>query len=135
MLINEAFAQTTTTAAQGGVIEFLTPLVVVIAIFYMLVWRPQGKRMKEHESMVSSLKPGDKVITTGGIHAKVVKSVDETTVILSIAPGVDVTFNSHSVTAMLETGNKKSSKNDDKPVKKVAKKTTKKTAKKTKKAA
>lgn len=104
MLINEAFAQTSAlpTAQGGGLVEFLTPLVVVIAIFYMLVWRPQGKRMKAHEEMVGGLAVGDKVITAGGVHGTVSKLVDEATIDLEIADRVVVTFNRQSVSMLVE---------------------------------
>ena len=124
MFINEAFAQTASVASPSGVIEFLTPLVVVVAIFYMLVWRPQGKRMKAHEELVQSLNSGDTVITTGGIHGTVVNTSDEATVVLEVATGVDVKFSRLAITAVLETA--KSTK------KTTSKKTTN---KKTKKAA
>ena len=129
MFINDAFAQGTTIAQQqGGVIEFLTPLVVVIAIFYMLVWRPQGKRMKAHAEMVKALEKGDKIITTGGIHATVVKTTDET-VVIAIAEGVNVTLSLQSVTALFEKSKGDTKKSTTNTKNKTAKKSTKKTKK------
>jgi preprotein translocase subunit YajC len=51
----------------------LLPLVVLFAIFYFLVIRPQQKQAKEHKEMIEGLKKGDKVITNGGIICQVVK--------------------------------------------------------------
>jgi len=60
---------------QGGSNMFasLLPLVVLFAIFYFLVIRPQQKQAKEHKEMIEGLKKGDKVITNGGIICQVVK--------------------------------------------------------------
>ena len=51
---------------------FMFPL-LIIGIFYMLVFRPQQKKMKEHQNMVSNLAKGDEVVTAGGMIGKVVK--------------------------------------------------------------
>ena len=51
---------------------FMFPL-LIIGIFYMLVFRPQQKKMKEHQKMVSNLAKGDEVVTAGGMIGKVVK--------------------------------------------------------------
>ncbi|WP_458699702.1 preprotein translocase subunit YajC [Sulfurospirillum sp. 1307] len=60
---------------QGGsdIFASLLPLVVLFAIFYFLVIRPQQKQAKEHKEMIANLKKGDKVITNGGIICEVVK--------------------------------------------------------------
>ena len=60
---------------QGGSNMFasLLPLVVLFAIFYFFVIRPQQKQAKEHKEMIEGLKKGDKVITNGGIICQVVK--------------------------------------------------------------
>jgi preprotein translocase subunit YajC len=52
--------------------QFL-PLIFLFAIFYFLIIRPQQKQQKEHASMLESLSKGDNIITTGGLHAEVVK--------------------------------------------------------------
>jgi preprotein translocase subunit YajC len=51
---------------------FMFPL-LIIGIFYMLVFRPQQKKMKEHQNMVSNLAKGDEVVTAGGMIGKVIK--------------------------------------------------------------
>lgn len=73
-LIPNAFAMGTPPQGggqTGGLESFLInllPLVLIIVIFYLLLIRPQQKRVKEHKQMIESLKKGDKVITTGGIY-------------------------------------------------------------------
>lgn len=61
------------TAGQGSFIASILPLIVLFAIFYFLVIRPQQKQMKEHQEMVNSLTKGDKIVTNGGLIVEVVK--------------------------------------------------------------
>ena len=60
---------------QGGsnMLTSLLPLVVLFAIFYFLVIRPQQKQAKQHKDMIAGLKKGDKIITNGGLICEVVK--------------------------------------------------------------
>lgn len=69
-----------TEGAQGGFMSFL-PLVLVIIVFYFFFIRPQMKKGKEQRKFREELKKGDKVITLGGIHGKVL-NIDDTTVII-----------------------------------------------------
>jgi len=63
--------------AQGSLIGSLLPLVVLFAIFYFLIIKPQQKQQKEHKGMIDSLTKGDKIVTNGGIIVEVTK-VEET---------------------------------------------------------
>jgi preprotein translocase subunit YajC len=83
---------------QGGRpgYEGIIMLVIMFAIFYFLLIRPQQKRAKQHKELVESLKAGDLVVTAGGIHGKVV-AVQENVVTLEIATGVKVKINRASV--------------------------------------
>ena len=92
MFINSAFAQAADGASSSGSLSgMIIQLLLIFAIFYFLLIRPQQKRIKEHEKKVNALKSGDKVITGGGIIAKVT-AVDEVNDELSveIAQGVVV---------------------------------------------
>lgn len=65
---------------QGGGGEFLfqlMPLIVLFAIFYFLIIRPQKKQQQEHKDMIENLSKGDKVITAGGLIVEVVKVEEE----------------------------------------------------------
>jgi preprotein translocase subunit YajC len=66
-------------------------MVVIIAIFWFLLIAPQRKEQKEKETMRESLKKGDEVVTSGGIHGQIV-GVETTTAIVRIAPKVEVIF-------------------------------------------
>jgi len=92
MFISQAFAQTaSTTAAQGGLSGMILQLVLIFAIFYFLLIRPQQKRIKEHEAKIKALVRGDEIITSGGIIAKVVAIDDNADELkVEIASGVVV---------------------------------------------
>lgn len=71
------------SGGSGGLGQFM-PLILLFAIFYFLLIRPQQKRLKAHREMVSALNTGDEVVTNGGIHG-VIKSVEETSVTIEVA--------------------------------------------------
>lgn len=61
---------------SSNLISSLLPLVVLFAIFYFLVIRPQQKQVKKHKEMLSALQKGDKIITNGGLICEVIKPED-----------------------------------------------------------
>lgn len=93
MWISPAFAQdAAATGGTGAVIMQLLPLILIFAVFYFLLIRPQQKKMKDHRAMLQALKRGDKVVTGGGIVAAVTKVRDDSDEIeVEIAPNVRVT--------------------------------------------
>ncbi|NTU42632.1 MAG: preprotein translocase subunit YajC [Nitrospirales bacterium] len=78
-------------AGIEGMVTSLLPFVLIIAVFYFLILRPQQKKAKEHRQMMDNLKKGDKVVTGGGIYG-VVENVGPNTVVLKIAENVKVKF-------------------------------------------
>ncbi|MCX8506290.1 MAG: preprotein translocase subunit YajC [Alphaproteobacteria bacterium] len=80
-------------ATPGG-FSFMDPqilmLVLVFAVFYFIVLRPQQQKAKRHREMLQALKRGDKVLTAGGILGNVVKLTSDTEVSVEIAPNVQV---------------------------------------------
>lgn len=88
MFISPAFAQT--AGAGGSLFDMFLPLILVFAIIYFMILRPQQKRQKEHNNMIEALRRGDRVITQGGLVGKIAK-VHETEIDLEIADGVKVT--------------------------------------------
>ena len=72
-LISNAHAEGAAAPAGGG-IEMLLMMGVFFAIMYFMIIRPQQKRAKEHRAMLSALKRGDKVVTSGGLHGTVVEA-------------------------------------------------------------
>ncbi|MEM6478151.1 MAG: preprotein translocase subunit YajC [Pseudomonadota bacterium] len=69
--------------------QLLFPL-LIIAIFYLLVFRPQQQKMKAHQKMVSELRRGDQVVTQGGVIGKVTKVKEDNELEVEIASGVKV---------------------------------------------
>jgi len=93
MLINQAFAADVAASASssGGMTSMIIQIVLIFAIFYLLLIRPQQKRIKEHEAKVNALKKGDKVITGGGIIAKVMDvNAAEDEITVEVASGVTI---------------------------------------------
>ena len=64
-------------AGEPSLLASLLPLIILFVIFYFLVILPQQRQAKKHKEMVENLKKGDKIITTGGIIAEVVKNEPE----------------------------------------------------------
>ena len=75
---------------EGGAIAQFIPLILIFAIMYFLLIRPQQKKVKEHQAMVEALRRGDQVITQGGLVAKVTKVKEDGEVEVEIAEGVKV---------------------------------------------
>lgn len=73
MFISSAFAADMAASSAGGVSGMIVQLLLIFAIFYLLLIRPQQKRIKEHEAKIKALGRGDEIITGGGIVAKVVE--------------------------------------------------------------
>lgn len=74
---------------MGGLAGFV-PIILIFAIMYFLMIRPQQKKMKEHAAMVAALRRGDQVVTQGGLIGKVTKVKEENEVEVEIASGVKV---------------------------------------------
>ncbi len=72
-------------------LESLIPLILIFAIMYFLLIRPQQKKLKEHQAMVAALRRGDQVVTQGGVIGKVTKVKDDSNEVeVEIAPNVNV---------------------------------------------
>jgi len=107
LLIAPAFAQAAPAQPQGmGLSGILFPL-ILIAVMYFLMIRPQMKRQKEHRAMVDKLGVGDEVLTTGGI-AGTVREIGEQFVSVEIASGVQVRVQKNAVANVLPKGTLKS---------------------------
>lgn len=84
---------------QGNFLLLMIPYALIFVVFYFLMIRPARQRQKEHAQMLDALKPGDKVVCAGGIHATVV-GVTDATVQVKIADQVRVDVEKSSVTAV-----------------------------------
>ena len=89
MLISPAYAQAAAAPGGAGALVQFMPLILIFAIMYFLMIRPQQKKMKEHRAMVDALRRGDQVVTQGGIIGKVSKVKEgENEIEVEIAEGV-----------------------------------------------
>ena len=88
----------------GGIISFL-PLILILVIFYLIVFLPARRRQKKLDEMISNLKPGDKVITSGGIYGTIVGFKDGR-IQLRIAENVKIELSRNAITALQESEDK-----------------------------
>jgi len=109
--ISNAWADTVTTASTtapaGNSLPSILMLVGFVVIFYLMLWRPQAKRAKEHRTLLSNLAVGDEVMTSGGILGKIAK-LDDDFITLVIAPNVEIKVQKGSVANVLPKGTLKS---------------------------
>lgn len=108
MFISSAFAQTApAAAAAGGDLQSsfmnMLPLLLMFVVLYFVMIRPQMRKQKEHQAMVSALAKGDEVVTAGGILGKVTKLGDDF-LGLEIANGVEVQIQRNAVMQVLPKG-------------------------------
>jgi len=83
-------------AAGGGMLGTIVPMVLIMVVFYFFMIRPQVKKAKDHKKLVAELGKGDKVITTAGIHGKIV-DLNETTFLIEVESGAKIRFDKSAV--------------------------------------
>lgn len=91
MFITPAFAQT--AAASPGMNDILlqmAPFGLILIIMYLLILRPQQRKIKLHQELVKNVRRGDTVVTSGGLIGKVTKATDDAEIELEIAPNVRI---------------------------------------------
>ena len=84
---------------QPSFLMSIMPLIFVFVIFYFLLIRPQQKRQKAHEKLVASVKTGDRVVTSSGMHG-IVANVKEKTLLVKVADNVKIEFDRSSVASV-----------------------------------
>ncbi|MBI1174628.1 MAG: preprotein translocase subunit YajC [Sideroxydans sp.] len=106
MFISSAYAQDAAPAQGGGMMQFL-PLFILIAVFYLLILRPQQKRAKEQKAMLAALQKGDEIVSIGGLVGRVEK-VGENHLSIQVADNVVVQIQRSAVQSVLPKGTIKS---------------------------
>ena len=104
-LIPAAYADAAVPAAAGPAgtgFEWVF-LIGFLVIFYLMIWRPQAKRAKEHKNLLSGLQKGDEVVTSGGIAGKVTKVADDF-VVIEVSDNVELKFQKGAIAATLPKG-------------------------------
>ena len=88
---------------QGNWLTSILPFVLMFVIFYFLLIRPQQKRTKQRNAMLSDLKKNDKVVTIGGIFGTIVEMTDDK-VTLRVNESTRITFDRNAVNGVVESG-------------------------------
>ncbi len=105
-LISEAWAQGA-PAAPANQYGFMFMMVAFVIIFYFMLIRPQQKKAKEHQAMITRLAAGDEIVTTGGILGKVIE-VGDSFLTLEVADGVRLKVQKIQVASLMPKGTLKS---------------------------
>ncbi len=99
-MVDVAYAQTAPGAGGAGGFSMLVPLLLMFAVFYFLLIRPQQRKQRQHQDMLRSLKIGDRVITSGGLIGTIVEGGDKA-VKLEVADRVRVEVGRTFITGKL----------------------------------
>ena len=106
MFISNAYAQTAAGAADPGLMGYVQTygiFIIMFAVMYFVMIRPQQKRQKELKTMMDALAKGDEVITIGGVLGRVIK-VGEAYVTIEVAAGTEIVVQKSAVTILLPKG-------------------------------
>ncbi len=104
--------------SAGDPMIMIVMMVVFIAFFYFFIVRPQNKRKKEMEKLLNALKSGDKVVTIGGAHGKVVRVKDDT-VTIKVDDKAEITFDKNAIARVVDESKEKAKEKESKDVKSV----------------
>ena len=83
-------------ANNSSILSTIVPMVLIMIVFYFFMIRPQVKKAKDHKKLVGDLKIGDKIVTTAGIHGKIVGSND-TTFLIEVEGGTKIRFDKSAI--------------------------------------
>lgn len=104
MLISNAYADTAASSGFSlGSLSSLWPIALMFILVYFLMIRPQRKKQKEQQDMISGLGTGDEILTSGGIIGKVIR-VEEAFVVLEISVGNTMIVQKNAIVSMLPKG-------------------------------
>lgn len=117
MFITPAWAQEAADVATGtadaatgspGILVTMMPLVLIFFVFYLMVIRPQNKRIIDHRKMMQNLQKGDKIVTGGGLVATVKKVLNDDEVLIDLGHGVEAVAVRQTIMTVRESGYRKS---------------------------
>ena len=100
-MLSFLFAQAAPASPGGGIAAFV-PFIFIFVIMYFVLLRPQMKRQKDQQRLVSALKTGDRVVTSAGIHG-LISNVKETTVIVKVADNVKLEMEKSAIATVLKS--------------------------------
>jgi preprotein translocase subunit YajC len=103
-MLHVLLAQAQSAAPSAGPasgIGFFVPFIFIFIIMYFVMFRPQKKRQEQQQKLMTSLKTGDRVVTSAGIHG-LISNVKDTTVIVKVADNVKIEMEKSAVTTVLK---------------------------------
>ena len=107
-MVENLYAMAGTPQDGGNPFLSFLPLILIVAIMYFLILRPQSKKQKERQRMIEALQKGDKVVTAGGIHGKIVGfKNDNKVVILKVDDNVKLELDRTSISGAISKPEKK----------------------------
>lgn len=89
----------------GGLISFLVPLIIMFAVFYFLLIRPQKKKQQTRNNMLNALQKGDKIVTIGGLHGTIMELTDDI-VVLRVNDVTKLTFDRNAISHRVDSESK-----------------------------
>jgi preprotein translocase subunit YajC len=111
--IGQAATSPTIFGLSSYQVQFTIIMVGFIAFFYFFIIRPQNKKRKDAETMLNSIKKGDKVVTIGGMHGKV-SAVKETEIVIKVDANAEITLDKSAIAKVINPNASESSVKDDK---------------------
>lgn len=87
----------------GSITSTLIMFGSIIFIFYFMIYRPQRKRQKEREALITNMAKGDKVILSGGMHGKI-DAIEDSAILVQVAENTKIRFEKSAVTQVLPKG-------------------------------
>ena len=102
-LFSTAYAQEAGAAPAPSMTYNLILFGGMFFLFYLILWRPQSKRAKEHKELIGGITKGDEVMTSGGLLGKVTK-VNDDYIAIEVAAGIELKLQKSSVSAALPKG-------------------------------
>ena len=100
--INEAMAQGVKSAGSSSNLMNFLPMILLVVVFYFLLIRPQQKKQKQFKELLSQIKPGDKIITSGGI-VGIVKSLKDATMKIEVSEGVIIEMHRNMISGLYDS--------------------------------
>lgn len=127
-IISPAFAQTVPSAFGGFDFMSILPLILIFAVFYFFLIRPQQKRAQDQKNLLASLRRGDRIVTNGGLIGVIHKVVSDQELQVEIAEGVRVRIARNMVASVLSKTEPIGDREEEEPARKTEKPVAKKPA-------
>ncbi len=104
-IINSALAQeaVSTAAKQPSIIASMAPLLLIFAVFYFFIIRPQQRKLRDHQDLLNGISKGDKVVTSGGIYGSVARLDNEENLLeLEIADKIQIKIRKEAIAEVIK---------------------------------